>query len=211
LAAVHLNQSGFAMNLVKRFAQQARNKTPMATLYQSSGPIDSIAPSLDADDSPAQLRHKEAYQSLIGSIGWLSSTTRPDLAAAHSFLPSYTSKPAAGHMKAPLYVLHYIHSTHDYGISFTPNNVAPMHFYVHFPSSSDTEACDDAVPPKLRSSNTLLAYSNAYWGSQLGSLVADGTLFNLFKFRSMNSGIVLKNRGPIGWLGEHQYCASLSS
>jgi hypothetical protein len=33
LVAVHLNQSGFATNLVKRFAQQARNKTPTATPY----------------------------------------------------------------------------------------------------------------------------------------------------------------------------------
>jgi hypothetical protein len=66
-----------------------------------------------------QLRQKEAYQSLIGSIGWLSSTTCPDLAAAHFFLSSYTNKPASGHMKATLYVLHYIHSTHDLG-SFSP-------------------------------------------------------------------------------------------
>jgi hypothetical protein len=30
---VHLNQSGFATNLVKSFARQARNETPTATLY----------------------------------------------------------------------------------------------------------------------------------------------------------------------------------
>ena len=180
---VHLNQSGFATNLVKSFARQGRNHTPTATPYRSGVPIDSIAPSLDADDSPAQVRRKEAYQSLIGSIGWLSPTTCPDIAAAHSFLSSYTNKPAVGHMKAALYVLHYIHSTHDYGISFTSNDTAPMHSYVHFPPSSDAEAYDDAVPPKLSSLNTILAYSDACWGSQLGNSVADGTLLPLFKFR----------------------------
>ena len=81
---VHLNQSGFATNLVESFARQERNQTPTATPYRSGVPIDSIAPSLDADDSPAQVCRKEAYQSLIGSIGWLSSTTCPDIAAAHS-------------------------------------------------------------------------------------------------------------------------------
>jgi hypothetical protein len=206
LVAVHLNQSGFTTNLVKSFAQQARNKTP-----QSGVPINSIAPSLDADDSPAQLRHKEAYQSLIGSIGWSMSTMCPNLAAAHSFLSSYTSKPAASHMKAVLYILHYIHSTHGYGISFTSNDVTPMHSYVHIPSSSNTKAYDDAIPLQLGSLNTLLVYSNACWGSQLGSLVADGTLLLLFKFRSMNGGIVFKNGGLIGWLGERQDCTSLSS
>ena len=31
--AVHLNQSGFAINLIKSFARQARNETLTATLY----------------------------------------------------------------------------------------------------------------------------------------------------------------------------------
>jgi hypothetical protein len=100
---------------------------------------------------------------------------------------------------------------HDYGISFTSNDTAPMHSYVHFPPSIDTEAYDHAIPPTLASSNTLLAHSNACWGSQFGSLVADGTILPLFKFRSMNGSIVFKNRGPVSWLGERQECTSLSS
>ena len=48
----------------------------MATPYRSGVPIDSIAPLTDADDSPAQIHRKKAFQSLVGSIGWLSSTTR---------------------------------------------------------------------------------------------------------------------------------------
>jgi hypothetical protein len=208
---VHLNQSGFATNLVEQFALQARTETPTATPYRSGVPIDSITPSTDADNSPAQIRRKEAFQSLVDSIGWLSSTTRPDLGAAHSFLSSYTNKPASGHMKAALYVLHYIHSTHDYGISFTSNDVAPMHSYIHYPPSSDAEAYADALPPTTSNSHTLTAYSDACWGSQLGSSVADGTLLPLFKFRSMNGGIIFKNGGPVGWLGERQERTSLSS
>jgi hypothetical protein len=153
----------------------------------------------------------DAYQSLIDSIGWLLSTTRSDIAAAHSFLSSYTNKPVLGHMKAALYVLHYIHSMHEYGISFTSNDTALMHSYIHFPSSTDTEAYDDAIAPTLASSNTLLVYSNAWWSSQLGSSVADGIIPPLFKFRSMNGGIVFKNEGLVGWLSEHQECTSLSS
>jgi hypothetical protein len=107
-------------------------------------------------------------------------------------------------VKVGLYVLHYIHSTHDYGISFTSDDTAPMHSYVHYPPSSDTEAYEDATPPKLGSSNQLSAYSDACWGSQLGSSVADGTLLPLFKFRSMNGGIVFKNAGPLVWLGDRQ-------
>jgi hypothetical protein len=182
LVDVHLNQSGFATNLVESFARQTCTETQTATPYQSGVPINSIAPSLDANDSLAQLQWEEAYQSLIGSIGWLSSTTHPDLVAAHSFLSSYMNKPASGHMKAALYVLHYIHSTHDFGISLTSKDVAPMHSYVHFTPSTNAEAYDNAIPPKLGSSNTISAYRDTCWGSQIGSSVSDGTLLPLFKF-----------------------------
>ncbi len=72
--AVHLNQSCFASNLVESFFGDTHNPTPTATPYRSGIPIDSIAPSTDADNSPAQIWRKEAYQSLIGSIGWLAHT-----------------------------------------------------------------------------------------------------------------------------------------
>jgi hypothetical protein len=47
----------------------------MAALYCLSVPIDSIAPSMDADDSPAQLHCTAAYQSLIEITGWLAINT----------------------------------------------------------------------------------------------------------------------------------------
>ena len=108
LVSVHLNQSGFASNLVESFFQDSRNVTHMATPYRSGVPINSIAPTMDDDDSPAQLCRTAAYQSLIGSIGWLTSSTCPDLTAVHSFLASYSNKSSVGHMKADLYTLHKI-------------------------------------------------------------------------------------------------------
>ncbi len=114
-------------------------------------------------------------------------------------------------MKAALYTLHYIHSTHDYGISFSSDDVAPMHSFIHFPPFTNFEAYKDAVPPKPVKSSTLSAYSDACWGSQIGSAVADGTLLLLFKFCSMNGGIIFCNGGPVGWIDDHQERTSLSS
>jgi hypothetical protein len=51
--AVHMNQSGFAANLIKQFFCDEWNPTPDATPYPSGAPIDSIAPSTDVDDLPA--------------------------------------------------------------------------------------------------------------------------------------------------------------
>jgi hypothetical protein len=114
-------------------------------------------------------------------------------------------------MKAVLYALHYIHSTHDYGISFTSDSVAPMHSYIHFPPSTDVKAYTGALPPTLTNSSTLSSYSDACKGSQIGNAVADGTLLPLFKFRSMTGGIIFGTGGPVGWLGECQDRTSLSS
>jgi hypothetical protein len=114
-------------------------------------------------------------------------------------------------MKAALYALHYIHSTYDYGISFTSEAVASMHSYIPHPSPTDVEAYKDAIPPTPSASPMLLAHSDACWGSQIGNAVAEGTLLPLFQFRSMKGGIVFCNGGPIGWIGERQDRTSLSS
>jgi hypothetical protein len=116
--------------LVEQFCRDSWDATPTATPYRSGVPIDSIAPSTNADDSPAQLRRTEAYQSLIGSIGWLATATRPDLAPVHSFLSSYNCKPSSGHMRAALHVFPYIHSTHDFGIHFTSSSTDPAHTFI---------------------------------------------------------------------------------
>ncbi len=50
---VHMNQLGFTANLIKQFCHDEWDHTPNATPCQSGIPIDSIAPSTDADDSPA--------------------------------------------------------------------------------------------------------------------------------------------------------------
>jgi hypothetical protein len=86
-----------------------------------------------------------------------------------------------------------------------------MHSYINYLPSTDVEAYIDMVPPTPTTSPTLSVYSNACWGSQIKSAVAEGTLLILFKFCSMNGGIVFCNGGPIGLLGERQECTSLSS
>jgi hypothetical protein len=165
--------------------------------YCSSIPINLIAPSTDANDSPAQLFCTAAYKSLIGSIGWLATGTCPDLSPVHSVLLSYNSKPLTGLMRAALYALHYIHSTHDHGIYFTLSDTDSIHTFVHFPDSSDIEAYTDAKSPSPTHCSPLISYSDACWGSQIGSATRDGTLLPLFKAQSISGGIIFCRDGPI--------------
>lgn len=208
---VHLNQAGYAANLVERHNMHLKAPTPTATPYRSGIPIDSIEESTLEDDDPVLCSRRERYQSIVGGIGWLVNCTRPDLAPAHTFLSSYNHKPSQGHLNAAKHVLHYIYSTHDYGISFSSDNTTPMHTHIHFPDSCDKEAYTDAKPPVEANAHKLTTYSDASWGGQYGEKVCDSTPLPLFKFCSMSGFIVFRCGGPVSWGAVCQNQTALSS
>jgi hypothetical protein len=73
------------------------------------------------------------------------------------------------------------------------------------------EAYTDAIPPSQTNCAPLTAYSNACWGSQIGSAVRDGTLLPLFKFQSMSGGVVFWQGGPLLWTAIRQDQSALNS
>ena len=208
---MHLSQTGFTAHLVKANNAHTCNITPDATPYRSGLPINDCPESDEANDFPALVEQRIKYQSVVGSIGWLAQSTRPDLAPCHSFLSSYNNKPSKSHWNAALYVLHYIHSTINYGFTFTSNDRAPLHIFMSFPLPSDTEAYSNALPPSPDQHNCLSTYSNACWGSQLGNAVREGIQLPLFKFWSMSGAIVMRSVGPITWTADWQEHTALSS
>ena len=59
------------------------------------------------------------YSRIIGSLMYLMSCTRPDIAYAVSKLSRFTSNPSADHWKAILRVLKYLRYTRNYGLHYT--------------------------------------------------------------------------------------------
>ena len=113
LVQVHLSQTGFASHRVEDINIHLRNVTPDTTPYHSGLPINACSESDEEETNPTFIEKKKKYQSIVGSIGWLAQSTRPDLAPSHSFLSAYINRPSHSHLNAALYVLHYIHSTID--------------------------------------------------------------------------------------------------
>jgi hypothetical protein len=122
IVSVHLSQTGFAAHLVEDNNIHTYNITHNATPYRSGLPINPIPESDEPDNCPTLVEWKQKYQSVVRSIGWLAQSTRPNLALTHSFLLAYCNKPSRGHWNAALYALHYIHSTINYGFTFTLNS-----------------------------------------------------------------------------------------
>jgi hypothetical protein len=168
---VHLSQTGFASHLVEENNIHHCNITPNATPYWSGLPIDTCPESDKDKESPGFLKCRCKYQSIVGSIGWLAQSTPPNLPPLHSFLSAYNNKPSRSHMNAALYVLLYIHSTIDYGFTFTSKPKAPLHTYMLFPHPLDSEVYNDVLPPKLGGHHCLTMYSDACWGSQIGNAI----------------------------------------
>jgi hypothetical protein len=195
--SVHLSQTGFEAHLVEDNNVHTCNITPNATPYCSGLPVNACPESDKADDCLALIKCKRRYQSVGGSIGWLAQSTRPDLAHTHSFLSAYNNKPSKSHWNAALYALHYIHSTINYGFMFTSKAQAPLHTFMSYPPSSDTEAYTNAIPHLSHQHHCLSTYSDACWGSQLGNAVREGIQLPLFKFRSMSGTVVMQSGGPI--------------
>ncbi len=163
--SVHMNLTGFAAHLGEDNNVHTRNITPNATPYRSGLPIDAIPESDNDDNCPALIKRNWHYQSVVGSIGWLAQTTRLDLLPTYSFLSAYNNKPSKSHCNTALYALHYIHLTIDYGIMSTSAERGPIHTYMSFPVSSDTEAYTDAIPPSKDQHHHFTMYSDACWGS----------------------------------------------
>ncbi|RVW17127.1 Retrovirus-related Pol polyprotein from transposon TNT 1-94 [Vitis vinifera] len=59
------------------------------------------------------------YSRVIGSLMYLMSCTRPDIAYAISKLSRYTSNPGAKHWQGIIRVLKYLRFTRDYGLHYT--------------------------------------------------------------------------------------------
>ncbi|KAL7445637.1 hypothetical protein ACHAXH_009550 [Discostella pseudostelligera] len=167
--SVHLSQVAYAQNLVERHRQQNINVNPCATPYRSGLPIDSIhgAPPEDFID-PTFLHRREMYQSMVGSLNWLATNTRPDLAPVMSFLAAYNNNPSQGHVEAALYAIKYLRQMVDYGIAFHSSSSSLALGFIHFPFHHDITAYSDALPPTAAEQHELTAYSDACWGSQLG-------------------------------------------
>jgi len=169
-----------------------------------------ISAEVDEDD-PYFVRRRHTYQSLVGSLNWLATNTRPDLAPVVSFLASYSHCPSKEHFESALYAVRYLRSTTSHGIAYHSSAPSSTEAFTHYPFPHDAEAYHDATPPANDQMHLLTGYCDANYGSQVGNLVPDGTELELFKFRSMSGFIIMRCGGPIAWKAVRQDRCSRST
>jgi len=133
------------------------------------------------------------YQSLVGSLNWLSHTTRPDLSTVVSLLAQHQSSPSPGHLDAALCVVKYLSGTKTLGIYFSSLRKTQLETFLHFPLPS-----------------MLLPMSDANWGPQDATLSNKSSEPPLFVSRSM-SAFYVDLFGPLHWTLKRQTVTAGSS
>ena len=99
---------------------------------------------LTREDSPT-IPLKELgtqYREIVGSLQWLATCTRPDLAHAAQALASFSSNPGPEHMKEAKRTLRYLNGTIDLGITYT-RSATPLANTLFGFCDSDWAACLD--------------------------------------------------------------------
>lgn len=110
---VSMHQRGYTREILDRFGMS--DCKPVTT------PMD-IGAKLKKNETPNEDDLKLPYRELVGAITYLSSTTRPDIAFAVSYLGQFNNCFGSEHWKAAKRVLRYLRGTLDLGLVFKSNS-----------------------------------------------------------------------------------------
>ena len=106
MGTLTISQKTFADELVKKFCVTSTQSVPLR-----------VGVKLE-DFNEDEMVENWPFRELVGSLMWLSVSTRPDISNAVRAVARYCTAPRAIHWKAALGILEYINGTSEYGITF---------------------------------------------------------------------------------------------
>ena len=158
---IHLTQQLYIKSILKRFTME--NSNSVSTLLPKGI-------QLTKGTEETRISDPSIYQSMIGSLMYLTTGTRPDLAYTISFLSQFSSCPTEQHLKAVKHVLRYVNGTKDIGLYYPYTATNAIDTYV----DADFAACLDT---RRSFSGYIVLFNGACisWRSKKQSSVATST------------------------------------
>ena len=104
-----ISQSKYLEGVLKRFNMEECK--PVSTPLEPGKQFHELSD----NERPANIHE---YQKIIGCLTYVTTATRPDLAAAVGILSKYMTKPSQEHWKGVKRILRYIKGTLNFGITF---------------------------------------------------------------------------------------------
>ncbi|UYV67807.1 K02A2.6-like [Cordylochernes scorpioides] len=121
--SISIDQERYIEELLAKY--RMKEAKPISTPMDSNSKLTKIS-SIEGENEPVK---KVEYQSLIGSLIYLSVSTRPDIAYAVSALGKFSNDPRRQHWNADKRVLRYLKGTSCLRITYRKSNEA-LHGYV---------------------------------------------------------------------------------
>ncbi|UYV75442.1 hypothetical protein LAZ67_13000282, partial [Cordylochernes scorpioides] len=120
--SISIDQERYIEELLAKY--RMKEAKPISTPMDSNSKLTKIS-SIESENEPVK---KVEYQSLIGSLIYLSVSTRPDIAYAVSALGQFSNDPRRQHWNAAKRVLRYLKGTSCLRITYRKSNEA-LHGY----------------------------------------------------------------------------------
>ena len=108
-----INQPKYLEGILKRFNME--NSKPVSTPLEQGRKFQQLS----ENEKPVDV---QVYQMIIGCLTYVTTATRPDLAAAVGILAKYMSKPGNDHWTRVKRILRYIKGTLNYGLVFSADD-----------------------------------------------------------------------------------------
>ena len=115
-STTYLSQTHYAEEIL--LTSNFWNATPCLTPMQPNTRLNKD----DCDKNPTPDFHRR-YRGIVGSLGYLVTITRPDLAWAYYELSKYVQFPAKNHMLAAEHVLCYLRGTSNQKIRYSRDSL----------------------------------------------------------------------------------------
>ena len=160
--SIQVNQTKYINQLLKQLG--------MEKCSPAKSPMEQANIAVAPDGYTASSSEREAYQSLMGALNWLSVMTRPDITYAVSNLSRSLNNPTPQHMNAAKRVLRYLSGTVDDGLIYQPGKNDGLEGF------TDASYCDDYETSRSTGAYVYKLFNGPVaWQSKLQKLVATST------------------------------------
>jgi transposase InsO family protein len=213
--AIKLSQHSYIEELLTKFNMEKCK--PVSTPHQAG--LYLTTKMCPTEETEALCMKKTPYAELVGSLNWLSTNTRPDIATSVGTLCRFISNPGKQTWKAALRVLSYLSGTLDRGVTYK-HQAEGAH------SLQGYSDADWAGDPDTRRSTTGYVFTFAggpiAWKSKLQKssalssveaeyIAACSTSREAKWIRQLLAEIEFPITGPVMIFEDNQGCISISS
>eukprot|EP00961_Rhodomonas_salina_P283185 3826967-Rhodomonas_salina.1 len=194
--AIVADQSAYLDGCLQRYQLTGINPKPTPMSFKLV---------LTANEEEPDMELHSYYRAVVGSLVWMASWTRPDVAQAVGYLARFLSRPTKAAVQAAHRVFAYLKGTANYSISFNPSGAvdraADELLYAY------TDSSDADCPVSRRSTGGYLVMYNGTpvsWSSSLQKILALSSCESEYIQAALAAKEVLHLRAIFNHLGFEQ-------